>query len=133
MQTMVELIASAANAALLQIADQKRKRLEHDRVLVCFFEHPTTDLRSEILTTSISSRAEWCRQGWYAQRDSSLAPNLTHRGLLPHEGRNCLSVAARQQAVTLILDESGSASAFEWRRKRYEGSQRYVCAMLRPR
>jgi len=64
-QTTVELIASAANAALLQIADQECKRLEHDRVLVCLFEHPTTDLRSETLT-SISSRIEWCRQGWYA-------------------------------------------------------------------
>jgi hypothetical protein len=61
---MVELIASAANAALLQIADQESKRLERDRVLVCLFEHPTTDLRSETLT-SISSRTEWCRQGWY--------------------------------------------------------------------
>jgi hypothetical protein len=29
----------------------------------------------------------------------------SHQGLLPHEGRNCLSFAARQQAVTLILDE----------------------------
>jgi hypothetical protein len=61
----VELIASAANAALLQIADQESKRLERDRVLVCLFEHPTTDLRSETLT-SISSRTGWCRQGWYA-------------------------------------------------------------------
>lgn len=39
----------------LQIADQECKRLDHDRVVICSFEHPTTDMRSETLT-SVSSR-----------------------------------------------------------------------------
>lgn len=48
----------------LQMADQDCKRLGNDRVFIWCLLHPTTDRRSETIT-SVSSRNVWCGQGWY--------------------------------------------------------------------